>query len=99
MKRPLPLFALLLLVAGAAPTDDPDALLRAGNDAYARGEYAAAVDHFQLAARRTTDPTLVAFSLASAKYRLALKAAEGRAANLRDAEELFRCCLADGDPR
>src|SRR4051812_37986186 len=98
MKRPLLLIALLL-VSGAAPTDDPKSLLRAGNDAYARGDFATAVEQFQLAARRSTDPTLVAFSLASAKYRLALKSADGRAANLRDAEEMFRCCLDPKDPR
>jgi tetratricopeptide (TPR) repeat protein len=99
MTRTHLLFALLLLVSGAAPSDDPDALLRAGNDAYARGDYAQAIDQFQLAAQRTTDPTLVAFSLASAKYRLALKSADGRAANLREAEELFRCSLDGNDPR
>jgi tetratricopeptide (TPR) repeat protein len=92
--------ALVVLVSGAAsPAGDPEALLRAGYDAYARDDFARAVECFQKASERTTDPPLVAFNLASAKYRLALKTAEGRAANLREAEELFRCCVDENDPR
>jgi tetratricopeptide (TPR) repeat protein len=100
MKRSLGLLTLLVLVAGsAAPADDPDALVRAGYDAYAHGDFAKAVECFQKASERTTDPPLVAFNLASARYRLALKSAEGRAANLREAEQLFLCCLDKSDPR
>jgi tetratricopeptide (TPR) repeat protein len=100
MKR----FALLLilvaaLAVAAAPATDTEALLREGNAAFRRGDYAAAAEAYEGAGLRTTEPALIAFNLAATKYRSALESAEGRARNLEEGERYFRCCLGDDDPR
>jgi hypothetical protein len=95
----LTLTAVLLLAA--APPADPNAALRAGDDAFARGDYAAAVTFYGQAEARTTEPGLVAYDLAAAKYRLALATDENgdRARLLQEAERHYRCCVEPGDPR
>ncbi len=96
----LVVLALLALAASpwrAAPPS-PEALLRRGNAAFARGEYAEAAALYEQAEARATDPGLVAFNLAAAKYHLALSG-EGAPQLLLDAERLYRCCLGRDDPR
>src|SRR5262249_28669437 len=98
----LMLTAVLLLAAAPAPGfADPEAALHAGNDAFARGDYAAAAACYGQAAARTTEPGLVAYSLAAAKYRLALAADDDRDRGrlLQEAERYYRCCVGPGDPR
>jgi tetratricopeptide (TPR) repeat protein len=87
----------LLLMGGSSQRLDPEALLREGDAAFARGDFAAAANLYERASQRTTDPGRAALSLASARYRLAL-AAEGPSRDLQEAEELFRCCTDPGDP-
>src|SRR5258708_5871173 len=101
--RWLPVVSLLataLLALGASPRGQPDmeSLLRQGNAAFARGDYAEAARLYEEAETRATDPGLVAFNLASAKYHLAVTG-EGGATALSEAERLYRCCLARTDPR
>ena len=50
----LPFAALALL--GAAPAADPEALLREGNEAFARGDFARAAALYEKAEVRATDP-------------------------------------------
>jgi tetratricopeptide (TPR) repeat protein len=64
----------------------PDGLVREGNAAYARGEYATALDQYTRAEERTTDPGLVAFNKAATLYQL------GR---YREAELHYRRCRED----
>jgi len=100
MSRPA--ICSLLVVAftlAAAPTSDIEALLREGNMAFQRGDFATAVASYERAGLRTTEPSLVAFSLAAVKYRQALDNPEGRAKGLEEAEQYFRCCLSPIDPR
>jgi hypothetical protein len=85
------------LLAGTSPTLDPEVLLHEGNAACARGDWSAAAALYELAEARTTQPGLIAFNLAAAKYHLAL-AAGGDLAALREAEQLYRCCLDKDDP-
>ncbi len=61
-----------------------------------RGAWAEAAALYDQAGDRTTEPGLVAFNLATAKYHLAR---EGNAQALADAEQAYRCCLEPGDPR
>src|SRR5262245_27145371 len=100
-RRSWPLAALALaavFLLGAARPPDVEGLLRAGDDAYRRGDYGRAAELFERAGERATDPGLVAFNLAATKYQLAL-ANEGNVALLREAEQLYSCCLRKGDPR
>jgi tetratricopeptide (TPR) repeat protein len=87
-----------LLTLGPSSRLDPEALLREGNAAFARGDYATAAALYEQAEARSTEPSLVAFNLAAAKYHQAL-AAGGDMAALREAEQLYRCCLDTSDPR
>lgn len=91
--------AVLVLLGAAAVPTDPDVLLRRGNAAFARGDYAAAADLYERALARTTDPGLVTFNLASAKYRMAVSEEGAPPGTLAEAEQLFRCCLDRDDPR
>jgi tetratricopeptide (TPR) repeat protein len=86
----------LLLGARTIPTADVDALLRAGNAAFERGDYAEAAEYYDRAGERALEPGLVAFNLATAKYHLAR---DGNSQALADAEQAYRCCLEKGDPR
>jgi hypothetical protein len=90
--------ALFLVSAASAP--DTEELLRQGGAAFQRGDYAGAVEWFQQAEARTTDPGLVAFDLAGAKYQLALAGEAGnRSQLLQEAANLYRCCTEPTDPR
>jgi len=73
-------------VAGAAELQAPDELVREGNAAFERGDYAAAEALFSRAAEGAADPGLVAFNKAAAHYN------EGR---YRDAEVHLRRALSD----
>ena len=99
MRLTVLLLLLVFLGHAAAPVADPEALLREGNTAFRRGDYAAAAECYERAGLRTTEPELIAFNLAAAKYRGALDSAEGRARDLDEAEQCFRCCLRATDPR
>jgi tetratricopeptide (TPR) repeat protein len=94
------LFPCLLVVflLGASARNDPEQLLQAGHAAFARGDYTEAASLYERAEVHSTDPRRVAFYLAGAKYHLAVKT-EGSSAELREAEQLYRCCLAPADPR
>ena len=87
------------LSASAESSLDWQTLLRQGDAAYARGDYAAAATLYDQAGDRTTDPGLVAFDLAAAQYRLALASDADRAPLAREAEQSYRCCIAPGDTR
>jgi Ca-activated chloride channel family protein len=101
MKRSQPAVAAAALVAlvflGAASITDPQSLLKEGDAAAARGDYAAAVELYRKAEPRTTEPVEVAYRLGVVKYQLAVEAGGGR--DLFEAEELFRCCVGRGNPR
>jgi tetratricopeptide (TPR) repeat protein len=88
MKRrgwwPLP----FLLLLSAAPAVEPLAAVRQGNDAFAAGDYAAALHWYRQAEADTPDPGLVAINTATALAHL------GR---YREAELHYRCCLDDMD--
>jgi hypothetical protein len=90
----------VLVSLGAAPrgASTPESLLREGNAAFESGDYARAVTLYEQAELRTTDPGQVAFNLATAKYHLGISEA-GSVQTLREAEQLYRCCLTPGDPR
>jgi hypothetical protein len=64
------LAVLALATLAAAPPVAQDELVRQGNAAFARGDYAAAVDLYGRAEERTLDPGLVAFNEATALYQL-----------------------------
>jgi tetratricopeptide (TPR) repeat protein len=87
----------VLVLLGAEA--DPEAQLRQGNAAFFRGDYAAAAEWYEKALGRTNDPGLVAFNLASAKYRLAVAEEDAPAGALAEAEQYYRCCLGHDDPR
>jgi tetratricopeptide (TPR) repeat protein len=93
-----PLF--LLFLGGAASPPDPEALLREGDGAAARGDYQSAAALYTRALERTTDPAPAAFNLAAAQRHLALEAPpEERLKHLRDAELLFGSFTASSNPR
>jgi tetratricopeptide (TPR) repeat protein len=93
----LGLAAVVLLLFGAAPPADVDALLREAGAAYRNQDYARAAELLEQAEDRATDPGMVALNRAAALVRLAL--ADGNAAALTEAEQLYRCCTSVGDPR
>lgn len=78
------LFTAALL--GAAPPDHALQWVHRGDDAYERGEYAAAVHFYERAETETTDPGLVSFNKAAALYRL------GR---YLEAAQAYRCSQED----
>ncbi len=86
----------LLIAAVAEPP--PDSLVRRGNEAFARGDYAEALALYQRASERASDPGLTAFDQALARYQLARLDPTGDFAGLREAADLFRCCTALDDP-
>lgn len=85
----LALVAMTALMA-AAPREDrsPDELIRAGNAAVARGDFAAAEKLYAAAEERTTDPGLVAFNMATAHFHRR---------EYRDAEQHYTRALDDAD--
>ena len=88
---------LVIPLLNPAEKPDPEKCLREGHAAFARGDYAAAASFYERAEVHSTDPAEVAFYLAGAKYRLALKM-PGPSPELREAERLYRCCLAPSNP-
>jgi tetratricopeptide (TPR) repeat protein len=77
-------------LASAAPAPDADDLIRRGNAAFDRGDYAAAARYYLKAEEHTTDPGLVAFNKAAALY------GEGK---YEEAENHYWLCLGDTGPR
>ncbi len=100
MKRiVIPLLVVVALSLAAAPATETEALLREGNAAFRRGDYTAAADRYERAGLHTTEPALIAFDLAAAKYRQAVASADNRAKHLEEAKQYFSCCLRKEDPR
>ena len=93
------LILMALYTSAASPPPDWETLLRQGDAAYERGDYAAAAALYEQAGDRTTDPSLVTFDLAAAQYRLALASDADRVRLAQDAEQSYRCCIEPGDPR
>jgi len=87
----------VVAVAAAPPATDPDDLLRQGHAAFARGDWEAAVEMYDEAALRATDPGPANFYLATAKYRLATSSSAPADA-LGDAEALYRACASVTGP-
>jgi tetratricopeptide (TPR) repeat protein len=83
-----------LVLLGAAPDLNVERLLREGNAAFDRGDYEKAIELYDRAEDRATDPGQVAFNKATGLYRLALDEIEqnpGDAArHFREAEEHYR---------
>jgi tetratricopeptide (TPR) repeat protein len=80
------LACLALAGLAAAPVLRSEDLVRQGNAAFERGDFAGAVELYARAEERTTDPGLIAFNEAAALYQL------GR---YRDAELRLRRCQED----
>ncbi|HEV3256497.1 MAG TPA: hypothetical protein VG013_06445 [Gemmataceae bacterium] len=91
------LVPVALVLAGALPARDADKLVRQGDAAFDRGDYAAAVDLYNRAEESITDPGLVAFNKGAALYRLALAADDEptRRQLFHEAELHYRRCLED----
>jgi tetratricopeptide (TPR) repeat protein len=73
MRARVPILILAVGLAVAADPPDPrppEELIRLGNEAYLRGDLAAAERHYAAAAERTTDPGLVAFNRAAVAAQL-----------------------------
>jgi tetratricopeptide (TPR) repeat protein len=87
--RALWLTALALLLLGAAPNPDVEDLVRRGNEAFARKDYAGAVALYEKAETVARDPGLVAFNKAAALYHL-----NGQ---YREAADCYRRCLDDAE--
>lgn len=70
MRRAAIGLSLLVVLAAASPKDDraPDDLIRAGNAAVLRGDFAAADKLYEAAEDRTQDPGLVAFNKGYAHF-------------------------------
>src|SRR5262245_60762275 len=82
-----------LALLGAAPGADVERLLRDGNEAFERGEYEKAIDFYQRAEDRATDPGRIAYNKANALYRLALEKEQGSSEaviQFRAAEDHYR---------
>ena len=89
------LILLLVLISGAAPVADPEALMRAGDAAAVRGDFEAAVAYFSQALERTTDPAPAAFNLAVARLHLA---STGSAAEAGSKSYARRNCSSPASP-
>jgi tetratricopeptide (TPR) repeat protein len=61
---------LIALLAGAAPESSPEEVVRQGNAAFEREEFAAALALYERAEERITNPGLVAHNKAAALFRL-----------------------------
>ncbi len=85
-RLPAALVSLALVSAGPPPSADPDALVRAANAAFGRGDADAAEGLYAAAAERAGDPGLVAFNRAAVAF--------GRG-KFREAELLYARTLDD----
>jgi tetratricopeptide (TPR) repeat protein len=82
---------LALILIGGNAISDVEALVRQGNAAFERKDYAAAVALYTRAEPLAVDPGHVAFNKAAALYQLC---------NYRDAERHYRCAIENApDPR
>jgi hypothetical protein len=92
---------LALMLVGAAPVQEltVEELLRQGNEAFARGDYAAAVAAFGQAEDLTDDPGQAAFNKAAALYRMAVQSGRDgeRVKLLAEAGQNYRWCLEDAE--
>ncbi|MCI0462964.1 MAG: tetratricopeptide repeat protein [Gemmataceae bacterium] len=88
VHRALWLATLALLLVGAAPNREVEDLIRLGNEAFARKDYAGAVALYEQAEELATDPGQVSFNKAAALYHLT---------RYREAEQCYRRCLDDGE--
>ncbi len=83
-----------LVLLGASPDMNVERLLREGNAAFDRGDYEKAIEFYDRAEDRATDPGQVAFNKATALYRLALDDTEQNSGDpvrrFREAEEHYR---------
>jgi tetratricopeptide (TPR) repeat protein len=89
---------LAALALAAAPPPSVETLLHDGDAAFARGEYTQAAALYEQAELHSTDPGRVAFRLAGVKYRLAEASDSDRLRLLHEAETLYRCAAAPGEP-
>lgn len=97
IRRLAPLLAVVAALAAQVPrAEDADRLLRRGNAAAARGDWAAAAAWYEKAEPLSLEPGLVAFNVATARYHLA---AGDSGRDLPAAEVAYRSCLGRGDPR
>jgi hypothetical protein len=82
--------ALLVVTAlaciSAAEPPAADALVRQGNEAFARKEYAGAIKFYEQAEGSTFDPGLISFNKAAAYFRLEMH---------KEAIDCYRRCLED----
>jgi hypothetical protein len=85
-----------LLAAQILSPPEVEALVRQGNTAFGKGDYATAITFYERAQKRATDPGLVAFNLATAYYQ---EARAGRSPALAQAEVAYRSCLGPGGSR
>src|SRR5580704_14789933 len=77
---------VIALIVSAAPPASPEEFIVAGNDAMQREDYENALQLYQQAEERGTDPGLIAFNKATAYYRLR---------DFRQAENHYRMALGD----
>jgi tetratricopeptide (TPR) repeat protein len=77
---------LIALIISAAPPASPEEFILAGNQAMQREDYENALQLYQQAEERGTDPGLIAFNKATAYYRLR---------DFRQAENHYRMALGD----
>jgi Ca-activated chloride channel family protein len=92
-----PRAAAAAVLLGLAAAVHPEDLVRQGNEAFAREDYAAAIELYTRAEGSIADPGLVAFNKATALYQLAgSPETTGRRATLyREAELHYRRALED----
>ncbi|HVS40399.1 MAG TPA: VWA domain-containing protein [Gemmataceae bacterium] len=93
------LAAVALSLSAAAPSADWLTLVRQGDAAYERGDYAAAATLYEQAQDRAVDPGLPTMGLAAAKMRLAEASDADRTRLAQEAARAYRCCTAPDDPR
>src|SRR5262245_25905419 len=89
MKKLLVLPCLILMgvvLLGAAPAAGVEELLRKGNEAFHNRQFQEALDYYEKAAERSSDPGLAAYNQAVAHYQLG---------HFRQAELHFRRTLED----
>jgi tetratricopeptide (TPR) repeat protein len=76
--------------AKAVLGNQPEQLLREGNAAFWRGDYSQAINLFEKAQARTTDPGAATMNLAAARFR---------AGEFEESARLYLCCTGKNDPR
>jgi hypothetical protein len=84
----------VVALIAAAPNARVDDLIRQGNAAVARKDYADAIKHFEQAEPRALDPGLVAYNKGVALYKQAMsphQARSDRVEQFRKAEIAYRC--------